>query len=1013
MFRKMAVLAISLTTLLPLHAQQAEVREETVRFEVYPYGAPDPAPIMTRSSMWGRGASLYPYSFFDQMTKEGEMRNWKVIRLENDYLRLYISPEDGGKLLAAIEKSTGKDFVYFNHVRKYRNIALRGAWTSGGIEWNFGVVGHTPATASPVDYVIEKNPDGSVTAVVGAMDLPSRTEWRVRVTLPADKAYFVTDSLWFNPQPLEQSYYAWANASAKLSEGVEFVLPGTRRIGHNYAEPSAPWPLLPDGRNLALYKNHLPGDGEGSFFVHGKLQEANGGYWHDTKFGYGHWALHEEVPGQKFFRWSLARSGAIWEDLLTDHDGQYFEPQSGRLLDQNDHEFFAPYTTDRWREYWFAYKDIGPLSTATPEGVLHAETDGSRVTVGFNALRAVDEDLVIFNGSTEVFRERIRLKPMETYQKAIDAAVKPGALHVRVGEMLDYRDDPEDGVLKRPFHFRNYSKDTLEGLYQGAERAERARNYREALDGYLECLRQDPTSVRALTRAAAIYYRRAEYQTALEYAAKALDFVMYDADANYIYGLIARRLGNLTDAIETMGWAARSMKFRSAAYAQLAEIYLVQGNVERAELYGLRALDFDAKNIRTHQFLTTLYRRMERKDEAEAEAALILQMDPLNHLARFERYLLNPDETRLETFRSMIRHELPQETFLEIAAYYRNLGLDADAAKVLDVAPQTAEVCYWRAYLARENSPQESRNLLREAAAMSPSLVFPFRQEAIPVFEWAARTEPRDWKASYYLGLVEWGLSRAEDALKRFDTLGNRPDFAVFYTSRAVLRQHEEPAQAETDYEKARSTGDSDWRNYSRLILFQLGQGMKEKALKNARDASARFPQEDAIKIALARTYLATGQYQACYETLDHADVLPFEGQRDIQALYANCQMARAIEAIRAKNFQLAEERLEGSKAYPEHLGSGKPADPDFRVQDYLLMLSYERAGGATNKAKAAARRADFDGWAQRHSRKTWSDLRAELDAWQSTAMNGKDAAAALGELNAIVKGSRSRQGTE
>ncbi len=93
-----------------------------------------------------------------------------------------MSPADGGKLLAAIEKSTGKDFIYFNEVRKYRHIAHRGPWTSGGIEWNFGLVGHTPATASPVDYLIRKNPDGSVTCVVGTMDLPSRTEWRVFIT---------------------------------------------------------------------------------------------------------------------------------------------------------------------------------------------------------------------------------------------------------------------------------------------------------------------------------------------------------------------------------------------------------------------------------------------------------------------------------------------------------------------------------------------------------------------------------------------------------------------------------------------------------------------------------------------------------------------------------------------------------------------------------------------------------------------------------------------------------------
>lgn len=1006
MLKMVKALLLAMVVLISLCAQDATIQEEQMAFKTYPYSGQDPAPIMTRSNIWSSGTSIYPYYFFDEMSKEGKMQDWKVIRLENAYLKLYVAPTDGGKLLGAIEKSTGKEFLYFNHVKKYRNIAARGAWTSGGIEWNFGVVGHTPATASPVDYLIRKNADGSVTCVVGAMDLPSRTEWRVSLTLPADKAYFVTDALWYNPQPLDQSYYAWMNAAAKLGDDLEFILPGTRRIGHNYAQDSSPWPLLPDGRSLAFYKNHRAEDEEGSFFVHGKLQEANGGYWHDSKFGYGHWALHEEVPGQKFFRWSLARNGAIWKDLLTDSDGQYFEPQSGRLLDQNDHAFFAPYTTDRWREFWFAYKDIGPLSTATPAGVLSAKTDGKEVHVGFNALRAVDDDLVVYDGTKEIFRERLRLKPMGIYEKTIPAAIPVGSLRVNVDDMLHYTDDPKDGILKRPFHFRNYKPDTLEGLYQAAETAERSRNYAAALKGYLECLQRDPTSIRAMTRAAAVYYRRAEYAKALDYATKALDFVMYDADANYIYSLIARRMGDLTDAKETMGWAARSMKYRAAAYCQLAEIYLLEGKLERAEEYGRRSLEYDTKNIKTHQFLTTLYRRMGKPAEAEASLGRVLELDPLNHLARFESYLLKPDASRLTAFQSMIRNEMPYQTYLEIAAYYMNLGMEEDARKVLSVGPEQAELRYWLAYLLRENSSEESLRVLRQASTLSPYLVFPFRQEAIPVFEWASKALPSDWKASYYLGLVEWGLEREADALKRFTALGNRPDYAVFYTSRAFLEREKDPAKAEVDYEKARSADPTDWRNHSRLIAFELAQGMNAKALRSATAASERFPKEDAIKIALARAYLGNGRYQACYETLKNAEVLPFEGQRDIQALYANCQMALALEAINTGKFKVAEERLEGSKVYPEHLGTGKPADPDFRVQDYLLMLSFERSGDA---GKADLQRAAFEAYAARHSRKSLADLREKLKEWAGTSLTQKDPMTALGELSMIVRGPRAR----
>jgi hypothetical protein len=95
-------------------AQQANVQEEKQTFKTYPFSGPDPAPVMTRSSIWANGTRLYPYFFFDELSREGTNQERTVIRLENAYLKLLISPADGGKLLAAIEKSTGKDFLYFN-----------------------------------------------------------------------------------------------------------------------------------------------------------------------------------------------------------------------------------------------------------------------------------------------------------------------------------------------------------------------------------------------------------------------------------------------------------------------------------------------------------------------------------------------------------------------------------------------------------------------------------------------------------------------------------------------------------------------------------------------------------------------------------------------------------------------------------------------------------------------------------------------------------------------------------
>jgi tetratricopeptide (TPR) repeat protein len=993
---------ISLWLFLPvfgvcLWGQTATIREEKQVIKTYPYSGANP--VAVRSDRDGH-QKIYPNFSFDDLAYQGADQTWNVIHLENPYVEAFVLPAAGGKLIGAIEKSTRKDFIYYNHVLKFRSVAMRGPWTSGGIEANFGLMGHAPSTATPVDYLVRKNPDGSVSCFVGNMDLPSRTQWRVEYRIPPDKAYVEARSLWYNPQPLNQSYYVWMNAAQKLTQDLEFVLPGVKTIGHNYAVPIEPWPLGKDGRDLALYRTHNDSD-ENSFFVHGALQDFAGGYWHDSRFGYGHWALHEEMPGQKLWLWPVSRSGAIWHDLLTDHDGPYFEPQAGRLLDQSDHEFLAPDSADRWRELYFPYKAAGPMVKATPYGVLSVRNNGNTIVVSLCALDNLTEELTVRADGKPVASDRIALKPMEVYEKTFPVSVAKGRLRVEVGDKLSYTDDPQADLLKRPLHFRNYDESTVEGLYLSAERDEKGRDYQTSLSKYQKVVEREPLHVRALTRLAELYCRRAEYKAALEYARKALDIAMYDADANYIYGIVAKRLDDLVDAKETLGWAARSMKYRAAAYGELGSVYLMEGNLPLSLEYLNRAASYDAQNIRTCQLLATAYRRHQQPEQAREVLKKILDIDPLNHFARFERYLLDPGAGTRGEFQSMIRNEFQHETYLEIAVYYANLRLDGDALRVLEIAPDQATVRYWQAYLLRKKSPEQSRQVLSHAAALSPYLVFPFREESIPVFEWAAAMQPGDWKAKYYLGLIYWGLRRNEDAVKMLAECRGRPDYAPAYISRAILEKPADAQKAQADYERAYAIDKGDWRTWYHLATYYLDAGANEKALKLAVAGAAQFPQEDALRILLARTYLMDGKYLDCYNVLEKASILPFEGQSDVHRLWVECLVSQALAEMKKGRYQEAVGRLEASREYPERLGTGKPDDPDYRVQDYIESFCHEKLGTA---AKAAEARERIKGWALRHRREDAGAQSQRVEEWYRTTFVAQPELKALQALAGVME---------
>ncbi len=945
----------------PQVGQRARVSEEIRVLDTYPFSDPNPIPVL------GADRRLYPYHTFEGYSATSRPQEWKVVKMGNDLIELFILPEVGGKVWGAIVKETGQEFIYRNEVMKFRDIALRGPWTSGGIEFNFGVIGHTPATATPVDYTCEENQDGSASCFVGTMDLPSRTHWRVEIKLPADRAYFETHALWYNPTYLEQPYYNWMTAAAFAQNDLEIYVPGDSYLEHSGRE--RPWPIDEEGRLLTPYPNNAFG-GNKSYHVVGELNDFFGGYYHEDGYGWGHWARYEDMPGQKMWLWALSRAGGVWEDLLTDSDGQYIEFQAGRLLVQyapGEHRnpitqaAFDPLSASRWMESWFPLVGTGGLTDASKEGAMHVRREGSRVRVTVNAFGNVRDTLLLGigeerNGSGVPDPQPVELSALSPFEATLEV---PAGEHftIRFPALdLEYDSDPSTRVLSRPFEVERGAWASIpeadRHVFQGREFA-KGRRYREAQVLFEQALEIEPWNRGSLLGLASLALRSARYERGLEYARRALQLDTYDAEANFLAGNLHAELGNPADARESFGWAARDVGLRAASYIRLADLMVKEGAWREAERYARLAIDFDRYSVPAWQLLAAIGRRAGDSDGATQALTELLEVDPLHHYAFAERYLADSNAENRRELTGAMRSEYPVQTLLELAIGYANRGLDGDAISLLALANEVGGgvlPAVWRAFL--EGDPRA----IPEPAAADMWLVFPFRPETLPVLRWAAQSSAH-WAWDYLLALNLWALNRDEEAAELLAALGDDPDYGPAYAARASLLAQLRGVDSRQDLERAVALAPNN--RVLRITLIRTAQenGAWQEAVELSEDALADFPRDFNLELLHVRSLLSLDRYSEAVQMLGETHVLPSENARDSHRLYVLAHMGAALDHLEADNRDRAAQHLDAALLWPELLGQGRPYDPDERLVYYLRGVAAQLEGdldGAGSAFEAA-----------------------------------------------------------
>ena len=916
----------------------AAVTESLKTYTTYPFHHPDPtAPSKT----------IYPYYRFNGFTDQPIQKEWKTVVLENDFLRVTILPEIGGKIWDAVDKKTGHSFLYNNEVVKFRDIAMRGPWTSGGIEPNYGIIGHTPNCATPVDYLTRTNADGSVSCFIGTLDLLTQTWWTIEIRLPKENAWFTTRSFWQNNNALEQPYYTWMNTGLPASDDLEFVYPGNHYLGHE--GEFASWPLnLREHKNISRYANNDFGSYK-SYHVFGRYTNFFGAYWHKANQGMGRYSLHDEKAGKKIWIWGLSRQGMIWEKLLTDTNGQYVEVQSGRLFNQTGdgssrtpfkHFGFEPYQTDTWTEYWFPVHGTNGFVYGDPDGALNVQRKGGQWHLSYQALGPIDGALeFISNGSTRI-QKKIKLTTQEIFRDSV--LHEKGNLEIYLKGKLIFENQTKDG-LSRPLESPgDFDWSSAYGFWLLGKEAERSRNYAQAEKNYRTALERDRHFVPALAGIAGLFIRKGDYPRARVFAMRGLAVDTYDADCNYAFAQASAAMGNKADAKDGFDIAALSTSHRTAAYTQLSKWYLGESLLDEAIHYANRALETNTSNSEALQVQLIAYRLKQDQGNFSKISKMLLELNPLNHFPRIENWISSGSAADKKSFQDLIRNELTHETFLHYANWYAEAGRWSEAEVLLDAAPAHTEIAYWKAWLNFKQNKPEWKALLEQANGQSTRLVFPFRLRSREVFEWA-ESESNHWKTKYYQALIQHHLDLPLDAQELIAACGDEPNEAAFYSLRAELK----PEGAEKDFQKAITLEPEEWIFAKKLFDILVQKEKWTEALTLAQQYSKKYPLNGNLTMMHAKALMLTGKYSTCTTLLTKSTILPYEGSTEARQIYWHSWMLQAVDQLKNKKSSETLRSIQQAMTWPENLGVGQPyeAELDLRPEWLMQYMAFTKQG--------------------------------------------------------------------
>jgi tetratricopeptide (TPR) repeat protein len=959
--------------------------QEAITIPTYKTGRPDKNPLFLEKRVYqGSSGAVYPHAVIDKVFDEKEEKIYQAVFMENEYLKIMILPELGGRVQMALDKTNNYHFVYYNQVIKPALVGLAGPWISGGIEFNWPQH-HRPSTFDPVDFDIEENADGSKTVWVNEFEQMSHTKGMAGFTLYPGKAYLEIKGRLYNRTALAQTFLWWANPAVSVDEHYQSVFPPDVQAVYDHGKRDvSSFPIATGtyykvdyspGTDISWYKN-IPVPT--SYMAVNSAFDFVGGYHHGKQAGILHVANHHVSPGKKQWTWGCGEFGRAWDRHLTDEDGPYFELMTGLFTDnQPDFSWIMPNEERSFCQYFMPYKNIGYVKNATIDAAVNLETKEGTVSVKVY-VTAKQERLSIrlWKKNEVVFQDSANLDPFTTYQSSFkleeeckDTVLKLEVLD-RLGHLLveytpaEKKDDalPEPAVaIGEPD-----SIGSTEELFMAARHLEQ---YRHATfsprDYYEEALRRDPSDIRNNQGLGTWYLRRGKFDKAVAHYETAIRRLTrhnpnpYDTELYYLLGLALFHQRKYDAAYEAFYKTYWTNTWQDNGALYLARIDCIRKKYTEALQHVNRSIQKNSHGFHARHLKVALLRLMGRYDQALELIRETLRMDPFQFGMIYEQCLILMKKRQATDgvhCMAVLKERMRSEAcnYIEIALDYANAGLFEDAMGLLEtVQPETGNpiVCYYLSYMAAlSGETGRARTWFVKAQQIPVGPWFSNRLEDIEMFRHITSEQPEAYKAWYYLGNIWYDKRQYAEAIECWKRSAEANDrLATVHRNLGIAHFNilRDAAGAIEYYERAFETDSTDAR-----ILFELDH-LYKKTNKAPADRLAFLIRHEGLvqsRDDLFTEYVTLfnllGHHERAASLLSGRNFHPWEGgEGKVSGQYVIAKVELAKEALAIGEFASAVELLESARTYPENLGEGKLFGTPENDILYWLALAYDGLG--------------------------------------------------------------------